>query len=1405
MTARDTDADDNITGYAISGGADQAKFSIDSTTGALSFKEAPNFENPTDMESTTPVNAEENNEYIVVVEATSGTGDRALTAQQTLTVTVSDVNEAPVISSNDAFDVVENTTQVGTVVANDVDGADSITGFTLSGGADQAKFSITNGGVLTFKEAPNFENPTDVESTTPVNAEEDNEYLVVVEATGGAGERALTAEQTITVTVSDVDTEAPGKPSAPTIVEATLNSLKISWSAPTNTGPEISAYDVRHILSSASEQDKADGSKWMEQVNAWTSGGGSLEHTITGLSQDTGHDVQVRAENAEGTGDWSNSGSGMTTVPGFCARTEKVQSAILLKIDGVNACGQVTTAHLGAIGTLDFRNQSITALKANDFSGLSNLTVLRLDKNELSTLPAGVFSGLSSLQTLRLERNSLTALPAGVFSGLSNLQGLELDRNELSTLPADVFSGLSSLQTLHLERNSLTALPAGVFSGLSSLQGLKLDTNLGAPFTLRMVLERTDNTDLTAPGPATVKVKVAQGAPFNMTVNLSAENGTLTDGEGTPVTQATISAGSLESEAITVTQSNTQHVTVNLANASSPPSQYTGLQTSVGDGLDLFPAQGICGRTAAVQTRILSAIQDVTDCAEVTDNHLAGISGLLNLSNRGITSLRANDFSGLSSLQVLHLDGNSLSTLPDGVFSDLSSLQRLSLSENSLSTLPDDVFTGLSSLQVLHLDGNSLSTLPDGVFTGLSSLQNLWLYDNDLSTLPDGVFSDLSSLQRLSLSENSLSTLPDGVFTDLSSLQRLSLSENSLSTLPDGVFTDLSSLQSLYLRENSLSTLPDGVFTDLFSLEHLDLSGNTGAPFTLTLMLERTDNTSLTAPGPATVKVKVAQGAPFDMTVGLSAENGTLTNDQGTPVTQATISAGSLESEAITATQSSTALARVHLGRASDVPVGHEGLQVAVDKPLVLFGEEVNRAPRTVGSIAAQTLRVGGNAVQMDVEGNFSDPDIGDALSYTATSNMSDVASVSVTQSIVTITPVSAGRATVTVTASDKNGLNTTQEFEVLVKNTAPVVDKGLADQTAFLNSPFTFTFPTDAFSDADEDDLTFTSIGHPTWLAFTPSSRTFSGTPLNTDGSPFTIIVTADDGKESRVQASFILTVPIGICSRTSEVQTAILSVIDGVNDCRLVTEEHLAGIVDSLNLRSQKINALKADDFSGMHNLRILNFYDNDLTSLPSKVFSGLSNLRFLSLFKNDLTTLPSGVFSGLSNLRFVSVDSNLVMSTLPAGVFSGLSNLETLSLSNNVLAVLPADVFNGLSSLSHLDLSGNTGAPFTLTLMLERTDNTDLTATGPATVVVKVAQGAPFDMTVGLSAENGTLTDGDANAITEVTILRGNIQSGPITVTQDGTISTTVNLGSAPSLPLNYIGLQIKVGTSLVLFEQ
>ena len=205
----------------------------------------------------------------------------------------------------------ENGTSVVTVTATDADSDDTITGYAITGGVDKDQFEIvSNTGVLSFKTALDYERPEDVVSADPANAANNNEYIVIVTATGGAGDRVLTTTQTLTVTVSDVN-EAPGKPSVSTIAAVTLNSLKVSWTVPDNTGPAISAYDVRHIPSNASATDKADDTRWTVVTDAWTSG--SLEYTISSLAQNTGYDIQVRAENDEGTGAWSDTVEGITT------------------------------------------------------------------------------------------------------------------------------------------------------------------------------------------------------------------------------------------------------------------------------------------------------------------------------------------------------------------------------------------------------------------------------------------------------------------------------------------------------------------------------------------------------------------------------------------------------------------------------------------------------------------------------------------------------------------------------------------------------------------------------------------------------------------------------------------------------------------------------------------------------------------------------------------------------------------------------------------------------------------------------------------------------------------------------------------------------------------------------------
>ena len=227
-------------------------------------------------------------EVQVRAQNAEGTGDWSPSGEGT---TSAAPNAAPTFTSLNTASVAENTTTVLTVVATDDDTDDSVTGYALQGGADQSKFSIVEAsGVLTFITAPNFENAN-------------NTYVVIVRATSGTGSREMTADQTITVTVTDDDTEAPGAPATPSVSAGSdTGSLDVTWTEPSNAGPPITGYGVQYRA--------GDTGSFTE----WAHSGTGRSATITGLLASTEYQVRVRAISDEGTGAWSDSGAGTTGV-----------------------------------------------------------------------------------------------------------------------------------------------------------------------------------------------------------------------------------------------------------------------------------------------------------------------------------------------------------------------------------------------------------------------------------------------------------------------------------------------------------------------------------------------------------------------------------------------------------------------------------------------------------------------------------------------------------------------------------------------------------------------------------------------------------------------------------------------------------------------------------------------------------------------------------------------------------------------------------------------------------------------------------------------------------------------------------------------------------------------------------
>ncbi len=100
------------------------------------------------------------------------------------------------------------------------------------------------------------------------------------------------------------------------------------------------------------------------------------------------------------------------------------------------------------------------------------------------------------------------------------------------------------------------------------------------------------------------------------------------------------------------------------------------LQTNVGS------SDGICSRTPEIRSALLASIDEVSDCADVSDEHLASIEGVLDLSNLDIEAIDAADLSGLDRVQAINLSGNRLRRLPDHLFAGLSSLCQVDVQDN---------------------------------------------------------------------------------------------------------------------------------------------------------------------------------------------------------------------------------------------------------------------------------------------------------------------------------------------------------------------------------------------------------------------------------------------------------------------------------------------------------------------------------------------------------------------------------------------------------------------------------------------------------------------------------------------------------------------------------------------------
>jgi LPXTG-site transpeptidase (sortase) family protein len=211
----------------------------------------------------------------------------------------------------------------------------------------------------------------------------------------------------------------------------------------------------------------------------------------------------------------------------------------------------------------------------------------------------------------------------------------------------------------------------------------------------------------------------------------------------------------------------------------------------------------------------------------------------------------------------------------------------------------------------------------------------------------------------------------------------------------------------------------------------------------------------------------------------------------------------------------------------------------SVDEVMIITVLDVNDAPT---NISISNNQIEENQAIGTTVGNFSTTDQdssnftylldGAASGCDGTDNASFTISGNTLQSAEIFDLAAKSSYTICVTSTDDGSpalsYSESMVITIIPENIAPVVDHTIPNQNGTAGVAFSYPFPANTFSDADSDPLTYTAglnsgDSLPTWLTFTNSTRTFSGTAP--EAGSWVIRVTANDGNGGTVDTTFTLT----------------------------------------------------------------------------------------------------------------------------------------------------------------------------------------------------------------------------------------------------------------------------------------
>ena len=744
---------------------------------------------------------------------------------------------------------------------------------------------------------------------------------------------------------------------------------------------------------------------------------------------------------------------------------------------------------------------------------------------------------------------------------------------------------------------------------------------------------------------------------------------------------------------------------------------------------------GHCDRNQAIQEAVLAKLPGISQCSNVTEEHLRSLSGTLDISGQGITALSAEDFQGMSGITGMDASGNQLSSVPGDL------LQQLRHQSHTHSTTE----TSRNGYVIAVIDkSGSMSGQLSAAKAGAR-----WLAANRPGSMPMAVmaFSDTAHTAQdfttetglLNNAINGLSsqggTKIDGALAGAYS-QAGSRPDTSLPVaiivFSDGGFTLSGSLHDTMSTNSANGVKVSAISTSGANAKMQDLATRGGGVYNTGISSEQSDSyfpvkttsdpiTTTTSHEPSITSIDLSSNPLSSLPSGTFAQLPTLNsiNLRGNALTS--VPAG-LPAGLTALDLSDNSIESLPDGAFNGLPqldvlkmAGNPGA------PFLFVIDLTQTGPATIAATLFQDAPFP-MAAQLT------------ARHTTLSPNSVSIARASKNGGIFTMTPDRDNAAEVTVgvtsprfTSGTHSGLQAAAgeglepEFPQVISltvnslNTAEgeTVDiRVRANRADDEDTIIRYAIGPDAnpdTADASTEDYTDPGNGQVT----IPSGET--------DASINITIISDQDHSEPQRETLLVsllepapgqaddywlatavditLTIRTGICDRTPAVYEAIVDRLRNINtgplppvsQCSDVVPEHLPLVTGEMNLANQNITTFRDHDFEGLSGIRVLTLDDNPITTLQDGLLDGLTDLREIYMSNTQISAVTTDTFALNTQLSELWLYSSR-LTEIDDGAFSNLSNLRDLNLYNNKTGSFTAAKFQGLGNLHRLMLSNN-----------------------------------------------------------------------------------------------------------------